>query len=101
MLYEVITPPQPSLPPKDFHGLRVLSFESRMADEMARLIERNAGLPLVVPALREIPIPLQHNGSVFRFGVKLILQQLDILILMTGVGTKALIDILQTSYNFV
>lgn len=65
---------------------------------MTRLIERNAGLPLVVPALREVPIPLQNNSSVFRFGVKLILQQIDILILMTGVGTKALLDILQTRY---
>jgi uroporphyrinogen-III synthase len=89
----------PPLPlPTDFHGLRVLSFESRMAAEMTRLIERNAGVPLVVPALREIPIPLQDNGAVFRFGVKLILQQIDILILMTGVGTKALFETLQTRY---
>lgn len=90
-------PPPPPLP-TDFHGLRVLSFESRMATEMTRLIERNAGIPLVVPAIREIPIPLQDNGAVFRFGVKLILQQVDILILMTGVGTKALFEVLQTRY---
>jgi len=90
-------PPPPPLP-TDFHGLRVLSFESRMAKEMTRLIERNAGDPLVVPALREIPIPRQDNGAVFRFGVKLILNQIDILILMTGVGTKALFDTLQTRY---
>jgi len=89
----------PPLPlPTDFHGLRVLSFESRMAAEMTRLIERNGGVPLVVPAVREIPIPLQDNGAVFRFGVKLILQQIDILILMTGVGTKALFETLQTRY---
>src|SRR5262245_26838377 len=93
-------PQEPSPPPlpTDFHGLRVLSFESRMAQEMSRLIERNAGSPLVVPAVREIPIPLQDNGAVFRFGVKLILQQVDILILMTGVGTKALFEVLQTRY---
>jgi uroporphyrinogen-III synthase len=90
-------PPPPPLP-TNFHGLRVLSFESRMAPEMTRLIERNAGVPLVVPAIREIPIPLQDNGAVFRFGVKLILQQIDILILMTGVGTKALFETLQTRY---
>lgn len=90
-------PPPPPLP-TDFHGLWVLSFESRMATEMARLIERNAGVPLVVPAIREIPIPLQDNGAVFRFGVKLILHQVDILILMTGVGTKALFEVLQTRY---
>jgi uroporphyrinogen-III synthase len=84
--------------PTDFHGLRVLSFESRMGAEMARLIQRHNGHPLVVSALREIPIPLQGNSAVFRFGVKLILNQLDILILMTGVGTKALLEILQTRY---
>jgi len=84
--------------PAGFHGLRVLSFESRMAKEMFRLIERHGGSPLVVPALREVPIPLQDNGAVFRFGVKLILRQIDILILMTGVGTKALFETLQIRY---
>ncbi|HEY5626579.1 MAG TPA: four helix bundle protein [Nitrospira sp.] len=91
---EPIPPPLPT----DFHGMRVLSFESRMAKEMSRLIERHAGLPIIVPALREIPIPRQDNGAVFRFGVKLTLQQIDILILMTGVGTKALFELLQTRY---
>ncbi len=90
--------PTPHPMPNNFHGLRVLSFESRMAAEMTKLIERNDGLPVVVPALREIPIPLQDNGAVFRFGVKLILQQIDILILMTGIGTKSLFDILLTRY---
>ncbi len=90
-------PPQPVVP-TDFQGLRVLSFESRMSAEMARLIQRHGGQPLVIPALREIPIPLQDNAAVFRFGVKLILQQVDILILMTGVGTKALLEILQARY---
>ena len=89
-------PPPPI--PTDFHGLRVLAFESRMAAEMRRLIERNGGQPHVVPAMREIPIPLQDNGAIFRFGVKLILHQIDILILMTGVGTKALFEVLQTRY---
>lgn len=92
------TGPESSPVPKDFHGLRVLAFESRMAPEMARLIERYGGRPLVVPAMRELPIPVQDNGAVFRFGVKLILHQVDIVILMTGVGTKALLDLLHTRY---
>ena len=95
---QIDAPPPPPPLPNDFHGLRVLSFESRMASEMARLIRRHAGEPLVVPALREVPIPLQDNGAVFRFGVKLILHQVDIVILMTGVGTKALFEVLQTRY---
>ncbi|MBU6432410.1 MAG: four helix bundle protein [Nitrospirae bacterium] len=89
----------PPLPlPTDFHGLRVVSLESRMATEMARLIERNGGTPVVVPALRELPIPLQENGAVLRLGVKLILEQIDVVILLTGTGTTALFDILQTRY---
>ena len=91
-------PPPPPLP-IDFHGLRVLSFESRMVTEMTGLIERYGGVPVVVPALREIPIPLQDNGAVFRFGVRLMLGHVDILILLTGIGTKLLFDVLQTRYT--
>jgi len=89
--------PAPTIP-TDFGRLRVVSFESRMAPEMARLIERNGGTPVVVPALRELPIPLQENGAVLRLGVKLVLEQIDIVILLTGTGTTALFDILQTRY---
>jgi uroporphyrinogen-III synthase len=90
--------PSPPPMPSDFHGLRVLSFEGRMSTDMARLIQRHGGEPVIVPAIREVPIPLQDNGAVFRFGVKLILHQVDIVILMTGVGTKALFEVLQTRY---
>ena len=62
------------------------------------MIERHGGNPLMAPALREIPIPLQNNEAVYRFGAKLILHQLDILILMTGVGTAALFDIVKTRH---
>jgi len=78
--------------------LRMLSFESRLAKEIARMIEQAGGRPLVTPALREIPIPLQDNGAIFRFGVKLMLHQIDILILLTGVGTRALLETLQIRY---
>jgi uroporphyrinogen-III synthase len=90
-------PPTPAVP-TDFDRLRVVSFESRMAPEMARLIERNGGTPIVVPALRELPIPLQENGAVFRLGVKLILEQIDIVVLLTGTGTATLFETLQTRY---
>ena len=33
-----------------FNGLTVAAFESRMAAEMTRLIERHGGKPLVAPA---------------------------------------------------
>ena len=82
-------PPPPPTVPTDFNRLRVVSFESRMAQEMTRLIERNGGTPVVVPALRELPIPLQENGAVFRLGVKLILDQIDIVILLTGTAPQS------------
>ena len=79
-----------------FSGLTVASFESRMAREMTRLIEHHSGHARVVPALREIPI--QDNPAALRFGAKLIDGSVDILILMTGIGTTTLFDILRSRH---
>lgn len=80
-----------------FQGLTVAAFESRMAKEMENLIRRYGGNPLVAPALREIP--LEDNSAALRFGARLLTEQIDILVLLTGVGTKALFDILQTRHT--
>jgi uroporphyrinogen-III synthase len=79
-----------------FNGLTVATFESRMAVEIARLIERHGGVPLVTPALREIP--LDDNSSALKFGVQLTTERVDMLILLTGVGTTAMFDLLKTRY---
>jgi uroporphyrinogen-III synthase len=79
-----------------FNGLTVAAFESRMAVEIARLIERHGGKPLVTPALREIP--LDDNSAALKFGVQLTTERVDLLILLTGVGTTALFDLLKTRY---
>jgi uroporphyrinogen-III synthase len=79
-----------------FDGLCIAAFESRMAREMTRLIEHYGGQPLVAPALREIPI--QDNPAALRFGARLINGQVDILILMTGVGTTTLFEILRSRH---
>ncbi|MET0515484.1 MAG: uroporphyrinogen-III synthase [Nitrospiraceae bacterium] len=79
-----------------FTGLIVAAFESRMATEMTRLIERYGGRALAAPALREIP--LEDNSAALRFGARLLTERIDILILLTGVGTKVLFDILQTRH---
>ena len=79
-----------------FNGLTVASFESRMAVEIARLIERHGGVPLVTPALREIP--LDDNSAALKFGVQLTTERVDMLILLTGVGTTAMFDLLKTRY---
>jgi uroporphyrinogen-III synthase len=79
-----------------FNGLTVAAFESRMAAEIARLIERHGGNPLVTPALREIP--LDDNSAALKFGGQLTTEQVDMLILLTGIGTTALFDLLKTRY---
>ena len=48
----------------DLRGLRVVSFESRRAKEMAELIRRYGGNPLLAPSMREIP--LGENRAAFR-----------------------------------
>ncbi|MGH7252183.1 MAG: hypothetical protein ACREIE_00135 [Nitrospiraceae bacterium] len=77
-----------------FNGLRVAAFESRMAEEMARLIGRCGGEPLVAPSMREIP--LEQNPEALRFGENLLAGQFNVVILLTGVGTRTMVQVLQT-----
>jgi uroporphyrinogen-III synthase len=78
-----------------FRGLCVASFESRMAEEMTRLITRHGGRPMVAPALHEIP--LENNAEALQFGEHLLNGRTDMLVLLTGVGTRALVEVLETS----
>lgn len=91
-----MTSPDRQVTKSHFQGLTVASFESRMAAEMARLIERYGGRPLAAPALREIP--LEDNSAALKFGVRLTTERVDILILLTGVGTTSLFDLLKARY---
>ncbi len=77
--------------------MTVVAFESRMAAEMTRLIERYGGTPLVAPALREIP--LDNNSAAVQFGEQLMRDGLDVLVLMTGAGTTALFELLNSRYT--
>ncbi|BFU89666.1 MAG: hypothetical protein NTAFB01_08530 [Nitrospira sp.] len=79
-----------------FNGLTVVAFESRMATEITRLIERYGGRPLVAPALREVP--LEGNPAAHEFGTRLMAGRVDLLILLTGIGTTMLFDLLKTRY---
>ena len=81
----------------NFRGLRVAAFESRMAKEMTDLIRRYGGEPLVAPSMREIP--LENNTEALAFGKKLLAGQFDMLVLLTGVGTRALVQVLQTQHS--
>lgn len=73
-----------------FAGEVVVSFESRRASEMASLIERHGGTPRSAPALREVI--LQENAEALAFAEALRGGAFDVLILMSGVGTRALLE---------
>jgi uroporphyrinogen-III synthase len=67
-----------------------------MSAEMAGLISRYGGVPLVAPSMREVP--LQDNADALRFGDDLLAGRVDMVILLTGVGTRTLIEVLRTRW---
>jgi uroporphyrinogen-III synthase len=77
-----------------FNGAKVLSFESRRAGEMAQLIRISGGDPFVAPALVEVP--LEENAQALEFADRLYAGEFDILVLLTGVGTRLLAKVLAT-----
>src|SRR6195256_1575916 len=79
-----------------FAGLRVLSLESRRAPEMAKLIASNGGKATVAPSMREIPLASNTEG--LAFARRLSEGGFDIVIFLTGVGTRALTRVVETVY---
>ena len=79
-----------------FDGLRVLSLESRRAEEMATLIRKQGGEPFVAPSMREVAI--EEHGEAFAFADRLLREEFDCIILLTGVGTRLLWKTLLTRY---
>jgi uroporphyrinogen-III synthase len=78
------------------YGLKVVSFESRRAKEMAELIRRYGGEPIIAPSMREVP--LGENRVALDLLPQLESGMFDLLILMTGVGTRTLNQVLLTRY---
>lgn len=80
-----------------FDGLRVLSLESRRAKEVEKLIRTYRGEPLVVPAMREVQIESQK--AALDFLADLLQDRFDVVIFMTGVGVRALMEIAKTQFD--
>jgi uroporphyrinogen-III synthase len=80
----------------DLQGLRVVSFESRRAKEMAELIRRYGGEAILAPAMRELPLSEHH--AAYDLLPQLESGTIDLLVLMTGVGTRTLNDIWLRKY---
>ncbi len=70
--------------------VRVCSFESRRSNEMETLIKKLGGEPTIAPSMREVP--LEENVIAGQFADRMIEGQVDVVIFMTGVGAKTLLD---------
>ncbi len=70
-------------------GLTVLALESRRAGETAEVIRRHGGTPLSAPSMREIPLDEHAAAHELRRGLEA--GTIGTLILLTGVGTRALV----------
>jgi len=79
------------------HMLRVCSFESRRAEEMRSLIERQGAAATVVPSMREVP--LESNSPVFAFAESLLAEKIDVVVFLTGVGARALLEAAATRFD--
>ncbi len=80
-----------------FAGKRVVAFESRYAEEMKHLIERQGGVPIIAPSMAEVP--LSQNVAAFEFAERLMRGELQLVVFMTGVGTRTLAEVLETRFS--
>src|SRR6266516_6459190 len=69
-------------------GLRVVSFEARRADELATMLARHGAEVVRAPALREER--LATSPEALELARRLEAGEVDLVVLLTGVGTRAL-----------
>ena len=74
----------------------MLALESRRAREIGALITTYGGQPIVAPALREVP--LSSNPDALEFANGLVRGDFDIVILLTGVGARALLEVVKQEH---
>jgi uroporphyrinogen-III synthase len=77
-------------------GLRVVAFESRRAAEIAELIRRHGGEPMVAPTMREVP--LSDDTGVREYVRALDAGEIDVVVLLTGVGLRALMNMVANEW---
>jgi len=80
-----------------FDSHSILALESRRAPEMEKLINNQGGKAFVAPSMREVP--LESNTEAFDFAEKLFAGKFDLIILLTGVGTRYLDKVIATRYE--
>jgi uroporphyrinogen-III synthase len=76
-----------------FDNRRVLILESRRAKEMASIVSSYGGDPISAPSMKEVP--LESNPEAIAFADALERGEFDLVILLTGVGTRALVAVVE------
>lgn len=76
-----------------FGGLRVLHLESRRAQELSSIVTSYGGAPISAPSMREVP--LKSNPEAIAFAEALERNEFGLVILLTGVGTRALVGVVE------
>lgn len=74
-------------------GLRVLCLESRRGQEIARLVANYGGQAIVAPSMQEVT--LKDNPEALAFAEKLSAGGFDMVVFLTGVGTRALVRLVE------
>ncbi|NRA33593.1 MAG: uroporphyrinogen-III synthase [Polyangiaceae bacterium] len=77
-------------------GLRIVSFESRRADDIVRLVNKRGGECLRAPSMTEVSLAKQEHA--FRFFETLADTSEGVLVLLTGVGARMMFQAMCSRY---
>ncbi len=88
------TIPKTALP---LTGFSFVCFESRQADILRQVLEKNGASVFSAPSVQEIPY--EQNPEAFDFAEKLLAGKIDAVIFMTGVGTRYLMKVLENKFS--
>jgi uroporphyrinogen-III synthase len=72
-------------------------WHMRASMDFEKLIRTYGGEPLVVPFMREVG--LESNQEALNFASRLLQGDFDLVIFMTGVGVRAMLDIVQAQFD--
>jgi uroporphyrinogen-III synthase len=77
-----------------FDNRRVLILESRRSKEMASIVASYGGHAVSAPSMREVPLESNHEALAFADALER--GEFDLVILLTGVGTRALVAVVES-----
>src|SRR5450631_2430601 len=68
-------------------GARIGLLESRLSQELAELVRRLGGTPVIAPSVREVP----HQEETTRFVQELLTKRFSVIVVLTGAAASAVL----------